>query len=133
MIKGKYVATVTIEAEIQEGAPTLRPYEQLVEGWMGMEGAVTEYLEEEYGDHFRDLGVLSTVKVETQACHMEKTNMVHLDPFEEPHPIAEPVQTAVETHRNCTVQILRNTETGEQSIGWWPADQPPMNVKAEEG
>ena len=25
----------------------------------------------------------------------------------------------VETHPNCTVQILRNTETGEESWGWW--------------
>ena len=23
-------------------------------------------------------------------------------------------------YENCTVQILRNTITGEQSIGWWP-------------
>ena len=58
--------------------------------------------------------------------------MVHLDPFEEPQPIAEPVQTVVETHHNCTVQILRNTETGKQSIGWWPEEQPPMVVLSEE-
>lgn len=25
----------------------------------------------------------------------------------------------VEIHRNCTVQILRNTQTGEISVGWW--------------
>ena len=24
-----------------------------------------------------------------------------------------------ETHTNCTVQILRNSITGETSIGWW--------------
>ena len=24
-----------------------------------------------------------------------------------------------EIHENCTVQILRNTATGEESIGWW--------------
>lgn len=24
-----------------------------------------------------------------------------------------------ELHHNCTVQILRNSQTGEQSIGWW--------------
>ena len=24
-----------------------------------------------------------------------------------------------EIHRNCTVQILRNSVTGETSIGWW--------------
>lgn len=31
-----------------------------------------------------------------------------------------------EIHHNCTVQILRNSVTGEQSIGWWPEDQPPV-------
>ena len=25
----------------------------------------------------------------------------------------------VEVHSNCTVQILRNSVTGEQSVGWW--------------
>lgn len=25
----------------------------------------------------------------------------------------------VEIHENCTVQILKNTATGEVSIGWW--------------
>lgn len=30
-----------------------------------------------------------------------------------------------EIHHNCTVQILRNSVTGEQSIGWWPEEQPP--------
>ena len=25
----------------------------------------------------------------------------------------------IEIHENCTVQILRNSVTGETSIGWW--------------
>ena len=25
----------------------------------------------------------------------------------------------VERHDNCTVQVLRNTITGELSVGWW--------------
>jgi hypothetical protein len=25
-----------------------------------------------------------------------------------------------EIHPNCTVQIWRNSQTGEESIGWWP-------------
>lgn len=33
-----------------------------------------------------------------------------------------------EIHHNCTVQILRNSVTGEQSIGWWPEEQPPREV-----
>lgn len=33
-----------------------------------------------------------------------------------------------EVHHNCTVQIQRNSVTGEQSIGWWPEEQPPKEV-----
>lgn len=33
-----------------------------------------------------------------------------------------------EIHHNCTVQILRNSVTGEQSIGWWPEEEPPREV-----
>lgn len=36
-----------------------------------------------------------------------------------------------EIHHNCTVQILRNSVTGEQSIGWWPEEQPPREVANE--
>lgn len=25
-----------------------------------------------------------------------------------------------EIHTSCTVQIWRNSRTGEESIGWWP-------------
>ena len=31
-----------------------------------------------------------------------------------------------EVYHNCTVQILRNSITGEQSIGWWPEELPPV-------
>ena len=30
-----------------------------------------------------------------------------------------------EVHHNCTVQILRNSVTGETSIGWWPRGRFP--------
>ena len=30
-----------------------------------------------------------------------------------------------EIYENCTVQILRNSVTGEMSIGWWPNSDPP--------
>lgn len=29
------------------------------------------------------------------------------------------VYDSEETLKNCTVQILRNSETGEVSVGWW--------------
>ena len=35
-----------------------------------------------------------------------------------------------EIYPNCTVQVLKNTDTGETSIGWWPNDRPPKGVKA---
>jgi hypothetical protein len=31
-----------------------------------------------------------------------------------------------EIHLNCTVEILRNSVTGETSIGWWENDHPPV-------
>lgn len=30
-----------------------------------------------------------------------------------------------EIHTNCTVQIWRNSKTGEESVGWWDNDNPP--------
>lgn len=33
-----------------------------------------------------------------------------------------------EIHHNCTVQILHNSFTGEQSVGWWKEDEPPVEV-----
>lgn len=32
---------------------------------------------------------------------------------------------------NCTVQVLRNSITGETSIGWWPNEEPPTIVGEE--
>lgn len=29
----------------------------------------------------------------------------------------------VEVHENCTVQILKNSVTGEVSVGWWENDE----------
>lgn len=37
----------------------------------------------------------------------------------------------VERHEDCTVEILTNTETGEQSIGWFKNDNPPMMIGEE--
>ena len=31
-----------------------------------------------------------------------------------------------EIHTNCTVQILRNSATGETSVGWWENDTEPV-------
>lgn len=51
---------------------------------------------------------------------------------EDGHKVIETNIFAVEeVHHNCTVQILRNSVTGEQSIGWWPEEQPPREVANE--
>ena len=34
----------------------------------------------------------------------------------------------VEEHPNCTVQILRNSITGEETWGWYNNDDPPVAV-----
>ncbi len=31
----------------------------------------------------------------------------------------------VEEHDNCHVQVLRNSQTGEVSVGWWPNSAEP--------
>lgn len=42
----------------------------------------------------------------------EKENEVEMALFDEE-----------ETHYGCTVQVLKNSVTGEVSIGWWPEEQ----------
>ena len=33
------------------------------------------------------------------------------------------VYDEVEEHKNCTVQILKNSLTGEESVGWWENEE----------
>lgn len=48
----------------------------------------------------------------------------------------ENVQTCLfdkcEVYPNCTVEIFTNTVTGEQSIGWWPNDDPPIKIERKD-
>ena len=37
----------------------------------------------------------------------------------EEEPVESNIYDVEEIHPDCTVQILRNTVTGEQSVGWW--------------
>lgn len=37
----------------------------------------------------------------------------------------------VERHEDCTVEVLINTMTGEQSIGWYKNDNPPIPIGDE--
>lgn len=34
----------------------------------------------------------------------------------------------VKIYPNCTVQVLRDIKTGEESWGWWPNDNPPRRI-----
>lgn len=36
-----------------------------------------------------------------------------------------------ELHTNCTVEVLRNSITGEVSVGWWDNDDPPRGMEEE--
>ena len=36
-----------------------------------------------------------------------------------------------EVHTNCTVEIWRNSVTGETSIGWWDNNKPPTETDWE--
>lgn len=38
------------------------------------------------------------------------------------------IYDVVEEYSNCTVQILKNSITGEESIGWFNNDDPPVTV-----
>ena len=38
------------------------------------------------------------------------------------------VYDTVETYDDCTVQILRDSKTGNASVGWWKNDERPMNI-----
>lgn len=38
----------------------------------------------------------------------------------------------VEIHENCTVQILRNSVTGEISVGWLENDNPPFGMEEKQ-
>lgn len=48
---------------------------------------------------------------------------------------AETVSTEIfsqeKIYPNCTVQILRNINTGAESWGWWPNDDPPRRIVHE--
>ena len=35
---------------------------------------------------------------------------------------------SAETYPDCTVQILRSSDTGECSVGWWRNDSPPVSL-----
>lgn len=37
-----------------------------------------------------------------------------------------------EVHRDCTVEILKNSVTGTVSVGWWPNECPPAGLEATE-
>ena len=36
-----------------------------------------------------------------------------------------------EIYPDCTVQVLKNTDTGETSVGWWKNDSPPAGMEGK--
>ena len=42
--------------------------------------------------------------------------------------VSMPNFTQEQIYSNCTVQVLRDIKTGEESWGWWPNDNPPRRI-----
>lgn len=45
--------------------------------------------------------------------------MMYVDGFGIVHEVESNIYDEEEIHENCTVQILRNSVTGDVSVGWW--------------
>ena len=71
MIKGKFVATIEIDIDVDENAPNLLPFEKLKEAVQNdMETAVKGMLCEEFGD-------IATVKVTKTFADLYRTEDKH--------------------------------------------------------
>jgi len=58
-----------------------------------------------------------------------KEGMSKLKNFTNPKLELLSVYDEIETYTDCTVQVLTNSVTGNQSVGWWRNDKPPMEIK----
>lgn len=55
-----------------------------------------------------------------------KVSLCQLDatlPYEWKTPTETNIYDEEEIHENCTVQILKNSVTGETSVGWWENEE----------
>ena len=43
--------------------------------------------------------------------------------IQQPKVVSVAIYDEVETYPNCSVQILKNSVTGDVSVGWWPNDE----------
>ena len=88
-----------------------------------MERMVSDYEQELIDDAVEDETVCLRQKIEQLQDELDKFK-------------AKQIRTSLydkeEIHRNCTVHILSNIVTGEQSIGWWDNDNPPAVLNTEE-
>ena len=60
-------------------------------------------------------------------------NCVKFEPDDEEEPNEQKIDSigiydVIEECKNATVQILRNSITGEESIGWFNNDDPPVTI-----
>ena len=53
---------------------------------------------------------------------IEGMEIISFEPLEKKVEIAMNMYDQEEEYPNCTVQIWKNSETGERSIGWWKND-----------
>ena len=70
MIRGKYVATVTIDMSVAEDAPNLLPVDEMRANWMTMERALKDVLTEELWGGDKDIQI--SIKLDTHSCSLGK-------------------------------------------------------------
>jgi hypothetical protein len=69
---------------------------------------------------FGGLGCRATGYIPLRKSGQDKPSWCPLKPITQTQPqITTSIYDQEEVHHNCTVQVLRNSVTGETSVGWW--------------
>ena len=53
---------------------------------------------------------------------LERQRLAFTGDFRDPQ-VEIPIYDREEIHHNCTVQVLRNSITGQTSVGWWKEEE----------
>ena len=84
---------------------------------------------------------LSVLNGERLFCKVTKEEVLRAKlapecPLVELSPHGDLIETNIfdqeEIHHNCTVQILKNSVTGEVSVGWWENDNQPIGMEGSD-
>lgn len=69
--------------------------------------------------HLVHLGFYSSYRGWWYWEYLSQRKITHWQPLSAPPNKEDDVFDEEEIHENCTVQIWRNSKTGEESVGWW--------------